>query len=260
VLASLAVLLLWVAVPAKADSPYELKRSEEYIWLGSGVALWTIGTIAMSQVHPLSPAEVQALDVSHINHFDRDSMSPYRDDHAGDGLVLASFLLPFGLLANDDMRGDAGDLGAMWLEATLLNSGLATVTKSIFQRTRPYAYDPNANIELKTTKDARLSFYSWHTSTAATNCFFAATVFSDYSSNRNAEIAMWSAAILYPAITGFFRVDSGHHFTTDSITGYLVGAAAGYLVPVMHRRHDSKQSVTPTDVGGSFGLAWTVQF
>jgi membrane-associated phospholipid phosphatase len=186
-------------------------------------------------------------------------MHPYRKDNAGNALVAASVLLPATFLFRDDMRDDAGTLAAMWVEATVWSQGLVAVTKSITHRTRPYVYDPDTPADLKTNADARLSFFSGHATMAASNCFFMAKVFSDYSSNRNAEIAMWSGAVVVPALTGFFRVDSGHHFATDAIMGFVVGAAAGYLVPALHHR-DSSVSVEPESSGGGVGFTATFAF
>jgi membrane-associated phospholipid phosphatase len=257
-LAAIAVLSL-PSSAARAESPYELKNSQEWVWVGSGVSLCLGGWIGSHNVEPLTSAQVQALDAGGINSLDRNTMSPFRDDHAGDTLAITSFFVPLAFLTRDDMRADAGMLATMWVEAAGWTEGLSLVAKGIAKRTRPYAYDPDAPDDLKTKKEARLSFYSAHAAGAAMNCFFMAKVFSDYSSNRNAEIAMWSGAVLYPALTGFFRVDSGHHFTTDAISGVLVGAAVGYLVPALHHS-DSGVSLEPESNSGGLGFTATFSF
>jgi membrane-associated phospholipid phosphatase len=175
-------------------------------------------------------------------------------------MAFASFLLPLGLLGMPNARDDSGALGLMWLEANAWSQGLCTVTKVIAQRTRPYVYDPDAPADKKTRPNARLSYFSGHTVAAATNSFFVATVFSDYSSNHSAEVAVWSSAVLYSALTGFFRVDSGHHFTTDVLTGFAIGATAGYLVPRFHRRNHDDVSVNPGSPGAALGVTVTFAF
>lgn len=244
---------------ARAESPYELKNSQEWLWFGSGLSLCVGGWLGTQNVEALTPAQIQALDKNDINAFDRNTMSSFRDDHAGDTLAITSFFLPLAFLTRDDMRDDAGTLATMWVEAAAWTGGLTLMTKTFAQRTRPYVYDPNTPDDLKTAADARLSFYSGHATNAAMNCFFMAKVFSDYSSNRKAEIAMWSGAVIYPALTGFLRVDSGHHFTTDAITGVLVGAAVGYLVPALHHRNDGV-SLEPKSGGGGMGFTATFSF
>jgi membrane-associated phospholipid phosphatase len=242
---------------ASAESPYRLESSEEWVWMGAGLSLCVGGLIWAHSVDPLTSAQIQALDADDINSLDRRTMRPFRDDHAGDVLGLTSFLLPLAFLTRDDMRDDANTLGAMWAEATIWSEGLAQVTKSIAKRTRPYVYDPDAPAELKTQTEARLSFYSAHATSSAMNCFLMAKTFSDYSDNHGAEMAMWTGAVVYPVLTGFFRVDSGHHFTTDAIVGVVIGAAVGYLVPALHHRDDDA-SGTPESASG--GVSFTATF
>jgi membrane-associated phospholipid phosphatase len=244
---------------AGADSPYDLNHSEEWIWVGAGLSLCVGGLIGAHSLPSLTPAEIAAVDRNAINSFDRGTMNPYREDHAGDAMAVSSFLIPLAFLGNDDMREDAETLGAMWAEATLWSEGLAQVTKALAQRNRPYVYDPDAPMEKKTQTEARLSFFSAHATGTAMNCFFMAKVFSDYSDNKNAEVALWTGAVLYPALVGFFRVDSGHHFTTDAIVGLVVGGTIGYLVPALHHR-DSGASVAPASNNGGIGFSATFSF
>jgi membrane-associated phospholipid phosphatase len=65
--------------------------------------------------------------------------------------------------------------------------------------------------------------------------FFVAKVFSDYLSNPDVKFLIWTSAVMYPALTGLLRIDSGNHFPTDSLIGYLTGALIGYFIPVLHR-------------------------
>lgn len=261
---ALLVLLTSVSLlssaPASATSPYRLEPSREYVWLGGGLAMGVVGLLAVSQMDPLTEAEVAALDVNDINSFDRDRMKGYYEDHTGDALALASYLLPLSLLARSDARADFRTIGVMWVEATMVNGALLAVAKPLVERTRPYAYDPEVPLEKKLQNNVKASFYSGHTASAAVNSFFLATVISDYTDNRTLEIAAWSGAIAYPAVTGFFRVDSGHHFTTDVLAGYAVGATVGWLVPYLHRRPDDGLSFDPLLIDGNPGLSMTVSF
>jgi membrane-associated phospholipid phosphatase len=256
--ASLVVVFTHVA--ARAETPYRLIRSQEYVWLGGGAALWTGSLVAVAQVDPLSPAEIARLDPADIDSFDRERMEPYREDHAGDALAVTSYLLPLCFFAREDTRRDVRTLAVLWVETTLWNQAFISIAKAAALRTRPYAYDPRAPEEVKRERDARLSFYSGHAASAAANGFFTAKVFSDYTDSRTLEIALWSGAVLYPAVTAFLRVDSGHHFPTDVMTGYAVGAVAGCLVPFLHRRDDSRLSLAPVSIDGVPGVAASFSF
>jgi membrane-associated phospholipid phosphatase len=93
-----------------------------------------------------------------------------------------------------------------------------------------------------------LSFYSGHTSNTASISFFTAKVFSEYITDNTAKIFIWSAAVLIPAVTGFSRINTHWHFPTDVIVGYIVGAAIGYLIPLIHTREsDDSEQINPTE-------------
>jgi membrane-associated phospholipid phosphatase len=174
--------------------------------------------------------------------------------------VGASYLLPLTFFTHPDTKRDVETLGAMWAEATLLNLGLNGTIKAAVLRTRPYVYDPDAPGEKKSSPNARLSFYSGHATSASMNSFFVARVFSDYLDDTEAEAAIWTGAVLYPAVAGFMRVATGHHFRSDVIIGYVIGAAIGYFVPELHRDRDGGGSLSPPASAGSLGIGVTVAF
>ena len=255
----LAGLLLASPAAVRAQSPYDLDRPNETAWLASGLALCASGALAYFKLpFPALPPAV-APDVSTINGFDRALMEPYHEDHLGDALLLTSCAMPFSLMSRSDVKEDADALALMWFEAALINQGLVFISKSLVQRPRPYTYDTTAPLSLTEKRDSRLSFYSGHTSWSAMNCFYTATVFSDYSDDRDAETAVWIGAAVYSALTGYARVSSGHHFVTDAITGFVIGAAIGHLVPALHRTDNPAASPGATS-SQSVKMGFTVSF
>ena len=220
-------------------SPYDLELKKELFLLGSGVSLIIAGAIIVNNISPLTEQEIDALDVNDINSFDRNAIKPHRESLNGDLLLYGSFLLPLTFLANDNTKRDWQMLGVMWLEVMAIQSGINLLVKGLAKRTRPYVYDPNTPLETKKTVGARLSFYSGHTSTTAATTFYVARVFSDYLSNKTVKTLIWIGAAIYPALTGYLRRDTGNHFRTDVITGYLIGAAIGYFIPEIHLRNEA---------------------
>ncbi len=220
-------------------SPYDLELKRELILLGSGALLNITGLIIADNITPLTEQEINELDVNDINSFDRNAIEPHREEFNGDLLLYGSFLLPLTFLANDNTRRDWQMLGAMWLEVMAIQSGINLIVKGLAKRTRPYVYDPDTPLEEKQTVGARLSFYSGHTSTTAATSFYIARVFSDYLSNKTVKTFIWIGAAIYPALTGYLRRDTGNHFRTDVITGYLIGAAIGYFIPEIHLRNEA---------------------
>jgi membrane-associated phospholipid phosphatase len=222
------------------ESPYRLDASRETVLLGGGLVAGITGLLMINTIRPLTPEQIAGLDPAGINAFDRRSIGAYREDVAADVLLCASFLLPLNFLWNEKMKRDWQLLGVMGAEVVLIQSGLNAIIKSSVLRTRPYAYDPATAMDKKTDKDARVSFYSGHTATAAALSFYVARVFSDYLEGSRTETLIWTAAFLYPAVVGYLRVDSAHHFPTDVISGYAIGALIGYFIPALHKQENSR--------------------
>ena len=257
----LVTLVALVVAPASgAESPFRLERTREAALLTAGGTLAIGSLILTSAVTPLTQQEIATLDPGDINSFDRESIEPYRAIHAGDALAYTSYLFPLTAFARADTRRDWETIGVMWVEATALNLGINSVTKAIVLRTRPYVYEAETPIEKKTSTSARLSFYSGHTASAACNSYFVARVLSAYVENPKARFALWTGAAVYPALTGLLRVDSGHHFRTDIITGYALGAAIGYWVPHLHRITGDGVSLGTAIIDGEMGLTLRVSF
>lgn len=242
-------------------TPYNLKLERELAFLGTGVVTNLTGLIILNNVSPLTPEEISKLDINEINNFDRKGVKHYSDSKNGDYLLYGSFLLPLTFIADKNARRDWQILGIMWLEVLSIQTGINVIVKSLATRTRPYAYDQNAPLEIKESVEARLSFYSGHTATTAATSFFVARVFSEYLESDLARALIWSGAAIYPALTGYLRINTGNHFRTDVITGYLVGAAIGYFIPELHLRNKSMNVSFYNDfINDSFNLQLTYQF
>ena len=111
------------------------------------------------------------------------------------------------------------------------------------RRARPFTYNPDVPLERGVGEAKSNSFYSGHVSFSATGTFFLAKVFTDYHHIRGwKRIGIYSVASLPPILVGINRMKAGKHFRTDVITGFVVGAAAGILVPELHRRIKKSKS------------------
>ncbi|MFT4534609.1 MAG: hypothetical protein ACJA1A_001452 [Saprospiraceae bacterium] len=78
----------------------------------------------------------------------------------------------------------------MYAEVMSLNGGLTGFSKGAFGKYRPYAYNPNVDLEFKLRPTARRSFFSGHTSHVASLSFFTATVFDDLYPNSDYKYAV----------------------------------------------------------------------
>jgi membrane-associated phospholipid phosphatase len=216
-------------------SPYALDLTKDLAIFGVGNVMIGLGLLLSHDMDPLTAEEVATLDPMDVNKFDRATITTKREVPAGDLLLLGSIFLPLTFLAQEETKRDMGMLAVMAGEVFVFQLGLNFVAKGLADRVRPYCYDENTPLDLKKTVNARLSFYSGHTSTAAAMSFFVAKVFSDYLTNTTTKTIIWTSAVMYPALTGFLRIDSGNHFRTDVLVGYITGALVGYFVPILHK-------------------------
>jgi membrane-associated phospholipid phosphatase len=226
--------------------PFEFDFTREAILLGAGTAAAITSLIIFHNVQPLTVTEINSIDHDDINEFDRDAIGSYQEDQLGDVLLYSSYTLPLTFMAISETRGEFEDLALMYAEVLLLNTSITTIVKGVTQRVRPYVYDNQSPWSDRIKKDSRLSFYSGHSSTTASNYFFTAKVFDEYLTNSTTKVLIWSAAALIPAITSFSRVNTHNHFPTDVIVGYITGAVIGYLIPLIHKREN--ESIGATDL------------
>ncbi len=185
----------------------------------------------------LTEPQIQELNANHIWKLDRFVTKQWNTKAAisSDVFMIGSMVLPSLLLINKQVRSEAGVITLMYAETWLLNAGITNLTKELFKRKRPFVYNPNAPLSKKMKADATSSFFSGHTSFAASSSFFMAKVYADTNPNSRYKPYVWSAAATIPLTTAILRIIAGKHFPTDVFVGYIIGATTGILVPHLHR-------------------------
>ena len=108
--------------------------------------------------------------------------------------------------------------------------------------------------------DARKSFYSSHTAFAFASAVFLSTTYDEYFPESRWRGWIWAVSLTGASTVGYLRYAAGEHFPTDILAGALLGAATGYLVPVLHRIGAEKISVRPAVGMGVASLEVTVSF
>ncbi|WP_010521492.1 phosphatase PAP2 family protein [Aquimarina agarivorans] len=157
-----------------------------------------------------------------------------------------SLALPFLFTLNKATRHKSGQLFVMYLESLSTTAALFSITAGLVEKSRPLVYNDTGVVSRseRLENDSQRSFYSGHVAASATATFFAAQVFSDFFPDSRAKPYVWAGAALIPATVGYFRIESGKHFLTDTIIGYALGAASGILVPRLHRKKESDLKVS----------------
>lgn len=239
----LYLLLLLNYHSANAQSPYETETAQEIGLSAGGAGLAAAGLYLNHKIIPFTEEQVNGLSKEDVNLLDR-WVTSYWSPTAGkwsDILRNISLVSPFALLASDRIRDDAGTVGLMYAETLLLASAGSLLSKGIFQRTRPFVYNPDVPMHLKAgNKEARRSFYSGHTTVAFASTFFLARVYGDFFPDSDWKTAIWGGAIAISSATGLLRILAGKHFLTDVLAGGAIGGVIGYGVPAIHKKTGCK--------------------
>ena len=231
----------------KNTNPFNLDFNREVLIITTGSVAAVTAFAILKNIKPFTPEEIDLLDPANVNSFDREAIGPFTEDHAGDVLLYTAYLLPISFLAYGETKNDFLDLALIYGEVLLIQTSITGIVKGTVQRTRPFAYDGETPIEKKTSTDARISFFSGHTSMTAAISFFTAKVFTEYIEDNTAKILIWSGAVILPAATALMRVNSHWHFPTDVMVGYAVGALVGYLIPELHKtKVNESVSIAPS--------------
>ena len=194
-------------------------------------------------------AEILALNRNDVNSFDRPIIDNYstKAKSASDVFFYGSMPLPLFLLLDKEIRKDGPKVGLLYLEALSLTGSIYVSASMIANRFRPYAYNPNVDMDTRRRGGARNSFPAGHPAVTATSLFFMAKVYSDYHPDMKNKWILYSLAGAGAAACGIFRIEAGQHFITDVLVGVPMGALVGILVPHIHkvRNKNPKLSLIP---------------
>ncbi|MBK8516636.1 MAG: phosphatase PAP2 family protein [Saprospiraceae bacterium] len=89
--------------------------------------------------------------------------------------------------------------------------------------------------------------FSGHTSSTTALSFFTAKVYIDTHPDMKNKWIVWTMGAAIPATIGYLRYEAGKHYPTDIISGYLVGATIGYLIPKIHKSENLRINTLSTN-------------
>jgi membrane-associated phospholipid phosphatase len=234
---------------------------------GAAIVLSSLGFKALDKNAEMNEADVLKLNANDINSFDRPTA--LRDpsgftNAAGKGDFFLNFSVasPVLLALDKQMRKDWVDLLTLYLTAQAVDNVLYFTSIAAVRRPRPLAYNTRLSIPERTGIGMSKSFFSGHVSFSATATFFAAKTYTDYHHIKGLRRLLWyGAAAVPPLMVGYFRVESGRHFKTDVLVGFLAGASSGILVPEFFRKKDKDRSVSlmPYYMQDGGGVSMTVK-
>ena len=240
-----------------AQSPYHCSWDKDSYILGSGAATAAVGLYFYTSVSSPTQVDINRLSRDNVNWFDRNATSHYSEPAAAASDVLFGIVTvaPLVLLTDQAMLNDWRTITLMYIETWSFIGGTSMLSKGLLERYRPFVYNPTVPVDKKLTRDAKMSFFSNHTTTAFASAVFLSTVYSDYNPNSEWKPYLWAGSLFLASVVGYLRYEAGEHFPTDIIASAVAGSAIGYTIPWMHRAYKETVSILPVVPYADYGIS-----
>lgn len=209
---------------------------------GTGWSLYAFTKIYSKDTS--TTAQILALDKNNLAAINRSGVKQYspKAASASDLIFYGSMPLPLLLLADREIRKDAGKVGLIFLESMSVTGLLYTGSVYFKDKYRPYAYNPDVPIEKRKGGGGKNSFFAGHVALVGTSTFFMAKVLSDYHPESKIKWLLFTTASAATLTTAYLRYKGGMHFTTDILIGTALGPLSGILVPHFHKTRKDKEN------------------
>jgi len=252
-----------------SNKVYKMHPKYQLPAAGAAIVLSTLGFHALDNNAYMSADDVMKLNAANINSFDRptavrDPSGFANAAHKGDFLLNFSVASPILLALDKNMRKDWVDLLTLYMATQAVDNIFYFTAIASVRRPRPLAYNTALSLAERTGIGMSKSFFSGHVSFSATATFFVVKTYTDYHHIKGwPRLLLYGAASVPPLLVGYFRVESGRHFKTDVITGFIAGATSGILVPELFRNKNKDKknhvSLTPYYMQDGGGFSMTVK-
>lgn len=251
-----------IAQEEQRKSVYRVKPWIDVPIIAVGLVSNYFGVRVLKGKKGLDSATAVSLTPEHINKFDRGAslQDPAYAKTAmklSDVALTGTFIFPALLALDKNVRHDGLKVGVVFLTTMSAMSNVYSWGVGHIDKYRPYVYNPNESLSRRMRRGSRNSFYGGHAAAAASVSFFAAKVFHDYHPGHKLTPYLFGAALIPPAVVGYYRYKAGMHFPTDLLAGIGVGAAIGIIVPQLHKPRHKNISFYPL-IGPGNGLAMTI--
>lgn len=166
----------------------------------------------------------------------RDNFSR-RAAHVSDGLLAISIAAPALYLTGSTIDDVDGDRLLIYGQTMAINVAIASLTKQLVQRPRPYTYSDDAKVQAYAKSegtDAYMSFYSGHAALSFGAATTGAYLLGTSDASPVAKNIAWGAGLGVAAMTSALRVRAGKHFYSDVLVGSIIGMSVGFIVPALH--------------------------
>ena len=266
-LLSLNILSFGQVDSARPEKIYKVNLLWELPASGAAILFSSKGFRKLESVSSMTEADILKLNPNDVNGFDRPVIfhdpAKYASAQKSSDLFLnASIALPIVLAFDKKIRKDWLDLITMYLASHTVDNALYFAGAFSVRRPRPFLYNKDVPLAERVGDNKSNSFFSGHVGFATTSTFFLVKVYTDYHQIKGwNRVLLYAAASVPPALVGYYRMESGRHFRSDVLLGFISGAASGILVPELHKinKKHKKLAFSPYFApGGANGLSMTV--
>ncbi len=222
-------------------NPYKMNYYADIPITVGGLLASKYGTDYLRGRDPKNQDRIATLNPDMIWFFDRSStrIDPEKGEWA---LDLSNYFLRAGMWSpllmyfDPKVRDIWYDFALLHVETQAINATAYLAAAIPIPRLRPFMYNPDVSMEKKMGRNTTNSFFSGHVSVVAASTFFMVKVYYDLHPEASHKTLFYGLACIPPAFTGYLRYKGAKHFPSDIITGFVVGAATGILVPEFHKR------------------------
>lgn len=225
-----------VAGHARADDSDKIPGHSVSRPVDGGIQIAAFGAGLAAKLIPLRDRDPWTSEIFKSDMGVRDNFSR-RASHISDGLLALSLAAPALYLTGSTIEDVDGDRLLIYGQAMAINVAIASLTKQLVQRPRPYTYsnDPKVKAYAKSEgTDAYMSFYSGHAAITFAAATTGAYLLNTTSASPVAKNIAWGAGFGVAAMTASLRVRAGKHFYSDVLVGSIVGTSVGFIVPALH--------------------------
>lgn len=252
------VIFACMHTPFAQEPHYALSWQREGVICGVGAAVGVTGLALSGSIKSPTLADISALNRNDINRFDRGAVNHWSESIATTSDVLAVTLMavPVSLLLSDKIQRDYQTIGFMYGETLWFSYFTASIAKGAVQRVRPYAYNSQVGLDKKLRSYTKESFFSSHTVGAFASVTFFSVVYSEYYPDSKYTSWIIAGGFAAASAIGIMRIEAGHHFPTDVLTGAAIGTAFGYIIPALHKT-DNGIAISPAFLNSSPAISIT---
>jgi len=194
------------------------------------------------ELNVLNENEIKKLisEKGNINELDNISINCYSKNYAELSDLLLTSMLVSPIILNSDIIKLQNGVDKFYFTSLFSVLSLNYLTKNLLQRERPFVYNESVDNDLKFNKDARLSFFSGHTSMAF--CIFMINTLVTQNNNEINKFVMYSS-LAVASFIAYLRVVAGKHFLTDVLAGAIVGTIVPLLLDKYFNTKDNNNII-----------------